>query len=92
MEPASKVSVPLTVVMRTRSSTPDSVFAPPPTALVPDTLPDATEENTHNPVAELCKANVEIPSMEYEIPFCPDIKSPVVLVLLVVLDPHAPLV
>ena len=61
-EPASKVSVPLPVVMRTRSSVPDKVFEPPPIELIPKVLLDNTDENDHSPVELFNKTNVATPS------------------------------
>lgn len=55
IEPASKVSVPLTVVMRTRSRVPDVVFDPPPQdiAAVSDLFVMAEYDQTFDPNVEI---------------------------------------
>ena len=62
IEPASKVSVPLAVVIRTRSKVPDNVFEPPPIELIPLVLPENTELNVHNPVALFNNVREAMPS------------------------------
>ena len=92
MVPASKVSVPLTVVMRTRSRVPESVFAPPPIELIPATLPEKIELNVNNPVALFNNVKYAIPSNKYVAPPPAVINNPVVLFAFVVFATHAPLV
>jgi hypothetical protein len=62
IEPASNVSVPFVVVIRTLSKTPDSVFDPPPTEVRVLILLDNTDENDHKFVELFNKFNVATPS------------------------------
>ena len=60
--PASKVSVPLTVVMRTRSRVADSDLEPPPIEFMPTTDPDIVDENDHLFVALSTEQTIMFPS------------------------------
>ena len=81
IEPASKVSVPLTVVMRMRSKVPERVFEPVANVLVPELPPSIADEDTHKPVALFSNASVAIPRYVYAAFPSPINNKPVVLEL-----------
>jgi hypothetical protein len=74
--PASKVSVPLTVVMRTRSRVPDKVTEPPPIKAVPVSLRPKTALLAQ--VLEVTFTTVAIPCLVTAAADVLSVKSPVV--------------
>ena len=93
IEPASKVSVPLTVVIRTRSSVAERVFAPAPIEFIPAVEPDKIEVKAHMLVELFNSAKVAKPShAAVATVVVPEVKNPAVLFELFELACHAPLV
>ena len=73
MEPASKVSVPLTVVMRTRSSVSERVFAPPEQVVL---LPFILTTPLIDQIFEPIKQSETLPDELFAAPISDDTRNP----------------